>query len=193
MSARPMSIIFERLYADRVEIIDLGNVESIGSITQYTSKSYSRQSVKKSDLKEIENLIDGKQLITFKATKEQLDPYSTNPYFGNTSGYDNLKGKDLAVLGTPHFNPVVYRLIAEALGIDTNNKDLQILHQKIIWRGMKFMFSAINDEQVRDIQLMLIEAELIQAVGRGRTLRTDSNVDLFSNLPMTISDCFFKN
>lgn len=193
MSARPMSIIFERLYGDRVEIIDLGNVESIGSITQYTSKSYSRQSVKKSDLKEIENLIAGKQLITFKATKEQLDPYSTNPYFGNTSGYDNLKGKDLAVLGTPHFNPVVYRLIAEALGIDTNNKDLQILHQKIIWRGMKFMFSAINDEQVRDIQLMLIEAELIQAVGRGRTLRTDSNVDLFSNLPMTISDCFFKN
>jgi hypothetical protein len=192
MSASPMSIIYERLYGNRVEIIDLGNVESIGSITQYTSKSYSRQSVKKSDLKEIENLIAGKQLITFKATKEQLDPSSSNPYFGNTSGYDNLKGKDIAVLGTPHFNSLVYRLIAEALGIDTNTRDLDIQHQKVFWKGMKFMFAAINDEQVRDIQLMLIEAELIQAVGRGRTLRTDSNVDLFSNLPLTISNHFSK-
>lgn len=193
MSASPLNCIYENLYGDRVEIIDLGNVQNLGRITQFTSKSYSRQSIKNSEINEIKDRIAGKKLISFKSTKGQFDPESSNPYFGNTSGYDDLKGENIAVLGTPHFNSIVYRLIAEALRINTNACDLKIVHQKVFWNGMKFMFSAINDEKVREIQLMLIESELIQAAGRGRTLRTRSTVEIYSNLPLTISDDFVKD
>lgn len=39
-------------------------------------------------------------------------------YFGNCSGYDTMKGKDMAVVGTPHRNNVECLLTAKVLDID---------------------------------------------------------------------------
>jgi len=38
--------------------------------------------------------------------------------------------------------------------------------------------------------LSFIESDLIQAVGRARTLRTSAHVDLYSSFPLRISDEF---
>ena len=43
------------------------------------------------------------------------------------------------------------------------------------------------------IQLGLIESDLIQAVGRARTLRTEAIVELYSNFPLRISHQFVWN
>jgi len=53
-----------------------------------------------------------------------------NMYFGNCEGYDTLKGKDLAVVGTPHRNNVVYFLTAAAMGENITNEDMEMCLQK---------------------------------------------------------------
>ena len=61
-------------------------------------------------------------------------------------------------------------------------------YQTIQHNGMQFKFQTFNDPELRNIQLNLIEGELIQAVGRARTIRTDAKVQVYSNFPLTISD-----
>ena len=111
-------------------------------------------------------------------------------YFGNCSGYDTLKGQDIAVVGTPHRNNVEYYLTAKVLGIDFKTTDTTMIYQKIEYNGFRFMFNCFINEELRNIQLSLIESDLIQAVGRARTLRTDAKVDLYSNFPLRISNEF---
>jgi len=94
------------------------------------------------------------------------------------------------VLGTPHLNNVVYNMYAKVIGIDLNNIDLEMQYQKIEWNGFRFMFMAYNDRDMREIQLSLIESELVQAIGRARALRTDAKVEVYSNLPLQVSDKF---
>lgn len=43
---------------------------------------------------------------------------------------------------------------------------------------------AYDNEDLRDIQLWLIESELQQAIGRARLLRNNCSVFLFSNYPI---------
>ncbi len=52
------------------------------------------------------------------------------------------------------------------------------------------MFNCYDHLQLREIQIGLIESELIQAVGRARTLRTDGKVEIYSNFPLRNSDQF---
>ena len=104
-----------------------------------------------------------------------------------TTGIDLLKGQDLTVIGTPHFNPICYELIACAIGHQIG-KDNRITEQRVIRKGLRYMFPTFEDEVLREIQISLIESELIQAVGRARTLRTKATVHLYSNLPLTIAN-----
>ena len=55
------------------------------------------------------------------------------------------------------------------------------------------MFNCYDNSELRDIQLGLIESDLIQAVGRARTLRTEAIVELYSNFPLRIVDEFVWN
>jgi len=55
---------------------------------------------------------------------------------------------------------------------------------------MSDRFSCFENEELRKIQLSFIESDLIQAVGRARTLRTDAKVEVYSNFPLRISDSF---
>jgi hypothetical protein len=110
-------------------------------------------------------------------------------YFGNCSGYDNLKGKDIVVVGTPHRNNVVYHLYAAILGGE-KAINLDMVYQKVEYNGFKFKFNCYDYELLRNIQLSLIESDLIQAVGRSRTLRTNATVQLYSNFPLRISSTF---
>ena len=111
-------------------------------------------------------------------------------HFGNCEGYDSISGKDLVVVGTPHRNNIEYFLIAKVLGIDFNSIDAKAEYLKIEYKGFKFMFNCFENEELRNIQLALIESDLVQAVGRARTLRTDAKVELYSNFPLRITSNF---
>ncbi len=188
MSATAHVNIYKSLYGDRVKVIDLSLVENQGEVIQHSKKSFSRSSMAYTDMSKVEAMIGDKKVITFMKFKSKIINAHHFIHFGNCEGYDDLKGQDLVVLGTPHKNENQYLLYARAIGIDVNALDTGMAEQKIDWKGFRFQFMCYNNEQLRDIQLGLIEADLIQAVGRARTLRTDATVMVLSNLPLTIAD-----
>jgi len=189
MSATIPIYIYQKLFGDRVEVIDIRDVEQIGSITQYTRWSCSRNGLNRY-VETISKLVGDTPVITIKSFGHQFQNPVKDIYFGNCSGYDTLKGKDLAVVGTFHRNNIEYFLTAKILGIEFKTSDTTMSHQKIEYNGFRFKFNCFDNEELRKIQLSLIESDLIQAVGRARTLRTGAKVDVYSNFPLRISDEF---
>lgn len=194
LSATINHAFYEKAFPGQVEVIEIPEIENMGKVTQYTKYSNSRESLKKRDQEELLDKIGNKPVITFMSNTQTLNQEYIKEngdlgiYFGNTRGYNDLKGKDIIVIGTPHINPIVYLFHAEFIGIDTNKIDQKMDYQTIQHNGMQFKFQTFNDPELRNIQLNLIEGELIQAVGRARTIRTDAQVQVYSNFPLTISD-----
>jgi len=128
-------------------------------------------------------------VITFKRFRSSFKNPVEDMYFGNCSGYDNLKGKDIAVVGTPHRNNVLYHLIAAQI-IGANTPIHSMNYQKVEYNGFRFKFNCFDDPLLRNIQLSLIESDLLQAVGRARTLRTNATVQVYSNFPLRATTKF---
>lgn len=194
LSATINHAFYEKAFPGQVEVIKIPEIENMGKVTQYTKYSNSRQSLKKREQDELLDKIGNNPVITFMSKTQTLNQgymkenEELGIYFGNTRGYNDLKGKDMMVIGTPHINPIVYLFHAEFIGIETNKIDQKMDYQTIQHNGMQFKFQTFNDPELRNIQLTLIEGELIQAVGRARTIRTNANVQVYSNFPLTITD-----
>jgi len=191
MSATASEFIFSKLFTEELVIIDLMHTEQVGKVIQNTKHSYSKTSFNKRTKHIVEEVGD-LPVITFAKLKNLFNNPVQNMHFGNLSGYDDLKGQDIAVVGTFHLNEYVYFMYALALGIELKNRDNQTTHQMIEWNGFKFKFNTYDNLDLREIQLSLIEAELIQAVGRSRGLREDVTVYLYSNLPLKQTTKFIK-
>jgi len=178
---------YERLYGDRVEVFDLSNIEQKGKVIQHTSKSYSRQCMRYSK----ENIsISTDPVITFKEFSENYDCTDINIHFGNAEGVDTYKGKNITVIGTPHLNNMTYLLYGSVMGLNLNTMDNVMTYQMTEWKGYKFKFNCYDHPALRGSQFSLIEGELLQAVGRSRTLTTDAVVNLYSNFPLSITTEF---
>lgn len=178
--------IYRKLYGNRIEVIDIRNVRQKGEVVQYTKRSCSRSELKRyheSISEEVGNL----PVITFMNYRKYFKNAVQNMYFGNCEGYDTLKGQNIAVVGTPHRNNVVYYLTAAALGEKLNPNDMMMSLQKVEYNGFKFKFNCYTHTTLQNIQLSLIESDLIQAVGRARTLRTNAIVKIYSNFPLKVS------
>lgn len=191
LSATPQIELYKKLYGDRVKVIDISNVEQEGQVIQYLKKSYSRANLDDYDIHLLNNYIGNIDKITFKSFKKNFMQENNIMHFGNCVGYDGLNGCDIAVVGTSHQSELVYKLIGTSLGLDVNGDDCKIeIGKKIDWKGMRFNFSTYEDEELRNIQLSMIESDQVQACGRARTLRNDCTVQLFSNLPLQITTSF---
>ncbi|MBN8837682.1 MAG: hypothetical protein J0I09_10500 [Sphingobacteriia bacterium] len=189
LSATLPIYIYQKLYGDRLNVIDIRDVEQQGQIIQYTNRSCSRNSLQRY-VSDISQTVGDKPVITFKSFQHHFNNPVDDMYFGNCSGYDNLKGKDIAVVGTPHRDNIQYLLTAKVLRIDFKTIDTTMSFQKIEYNGFKFKFNTYDNEELRNIQLAFIESDLIQAVGRARTLRTDATVEVCSNFPLRMSNRF---
>ena len=64
--------------------------------------------------------------------------------------------------------------------------DDSIAYRQIQKNGYKFYFSTYDHDNstLQAIQLYLIEQELLQAIGRARTISNDCKVIVFSNYPV---------
>jgi hypothetical protein len=189
MSATIPIYVYQKLFGERVEVIDIRDVEQTGTITQYTKRSCSRHGLNRY-VKTISEEVGELPVITFNSFGKHFRNPVKEMYFGNCSGYDSLKGIDIAVVGTPHRNNIQYFLTAKVLGIDFKTTDTTMSHQKIEYNGFRFKLNCFDNEELRSIQLSFIESDLIQAVGRARTLRTSAHVDLYSSFPLRMSDEF---
>ncbi len=189
MSATIPVALYRMLFGDRVVVHEIKNVQQQGRIVQYTQKSCSRSGLKKYG-HVISKTVGDKQVITFKGMRSLFKNPVEGIWFGNCSGYDGLKGQDLVIVGTPHRNPLQYLLLAKVCGIKFNTTDTTMSYQKVEYNGYRFMMKCYDNEALRSIQLSLIESDLVQAVGRARTLRTDATVEVYSSFPLSISDEF---
>lgn len=187
MSATVPTEIYKMIYGDRVKITDVTNVQQTGKVIQLTKKSCSRSSLRSNMSGLLDKINTNLPSITFKDFIKKIPNAVENMYFGNVAGYDELKGKDINIIGTPHINNVVYMLIGKVIGLNLKIDDFQISYRMIQWGDYKFKFNCYDNDDLMSIQLSLIESELIQAVGRNRTLREDCTAYVYSNLPLSVA------
>jgi hypothetical protein len=189
LSATANEEICRYLFGDRLRFYDLSNVETIGLIKQDTTYSFSRQSLKQHQ-EYVSNIVGDKPTITFKNQKDNFDNPVKEIHFAKSVGSNELKGKDIAVVGTPHVSPIVIGLYAAVLGIKLGAEDLddkglyRFRQQQVIHNGFRFWISTYDNKDLRNIQFYFIESELRQAVGRARPNTELVTVHLFSNYPL---------
>lgn len=181
----------DKLYRDfcRNKYVDIQKVPYVkyrGELMQYTAYSMSRsciQNIGMENIKETVNSIVGNadtNWISFK----MLDR-TKQIYFGKTEGFNDYKGKNLAVIGTPHNIPFVYYLIGEYLGYQIKD-NLNV--RTVQHNGYQFQIMTFEGTDMRNLQFYFIESELEQAIGRARLLRFNCKVYLFSNFPCRQAD-----
>lgn len=192
MSATISPEIYSKLYPEiNFETLDIRDVEQVGHVKQYTNKSFSRDSLM--SYKKIENLISeigDSKVITFKDFRDFFPTAEQDLYFGNCSGSDKLKGQNITIVGTPHRSNIEYFLLGKLMGIDFDIHNSPMNFQKIVRNGFEFMFNCFDNEELRMIQLSLIESELIQAIGRGRALIEPCLITVYSNFPSHLTNEF---
>ena len=202
MSATAPIPIYKKIYKDRVIVVDITNIKPMGTIEQWTKRSFSMNGMEKYNTKVYKELfeeIQGTKVIThlkhsnkFKAHTKLDDGTPHNYYFGHCSGGDKLNGYDVSVVGTPNKPMFVYLFIAELIGLP-NSIDQNMQDRVVEWNGFRFRFFTFNDLTLQDIQLSLIESEILQAAGRSRFLRNKNTTKVFSSLPLKITTKFIEN
>lgn len=159
-----------------------GFAQNIKPIKQYNSKSYSRSTVKKGDVPEVETDI----VLTYKPLRDKFTQEQQPFYFGNLLGIDCYKGKDISIVGTP-IEPVETTMLrASLLGKSIVNQTKSM--QEVELEGFKFSFMTFENKDLQQIELRIASQSLKQSLGRGRTSRTESNTHLYSSIPMAEAD-----
>ncbi len=154
-----------------------------GRLIQYTNKSMSRRFMEdhRAEIKRVLNdlRVEKYQIITFLKYFQDLS--DSELHFGNTEGMDLLRGTDILILGSPHCDEFIYRLIGCYLGMEVNEDVLSV--RLVEFGGYEFTFMTYKNENLRELQFYFLKKELEQCIGRARLLRYDCTVRLFSNFP----------
>ena len=183
LSATANEFIYKKLLGDRLHFYDLSNVELTGMIEQDTKFSYSRQSFNQ-HLEQVVDQVGNLPTITFAKYKHNFPNAVEECHFGKTSGFDGLKGQDIAVVGLPHINHILYLLYAQVLDIKFKPSDFKMHYHKVKHNNIEFPIQTYDHEGLRQIQFFCIESEVRQAVGRARLLREPAKVLLLSGYPL---------
>ncbi len=151
-----------------------------GKLLQYTAHPLSRAFFKKNGMMDIVNQIQDEYIKDIPIISFKMLFPSSEIHFGKTEGFNTYKGLDIAVIGTPHNSPILYKLVGAMLGYSTSGS----LHKyRVERKGFSYTMMTYGDEEMRNLQLFFIESELEQAIGRARLLREDCTVYVFSNYP----------
>lgn len=93
-------------------------------------------------------------------------------HFGNTTGIDFHKGKNVAVFGTYNLHPIAYSLYTKAIYPEEPiNKVPEYSDVLVENNDYRFYIHTSKEfSKFRKIQLWKIEREMIQALGRARPI-----------------------
>jgi hypothetical protein len=178
--------IYEKLLNGReYDFHNLGIAKNIVPVIQYTGKAYSKTQIEAGELPELQNKTIA---ITYKDYKDKILVSDTIAHFGNTSGFDHLKGEKISVIGTPIPHPTIVMLYAKVLGLEYTNQEKE--YRSFLLDNYRFDMYTYVDNSLANIELKLTQMELEQAVGRGRTSRTDAQLELFAKVPINSADIF---
>jgi len=192
MSASASADFWKKLVPD-LEVIAINKAKHKGDFLQIADHSYSREFLRK-NLNKLPELFPDvlryeMKVITYKEFVENFTSagFDVIGHFGAIDGLDEFKGQHIAIIGTPRLHPIKVKTMADAFGFQYVDEDLKRLQRHIINKnGYRFPFYTYDHEDLREIQHWLIESELIQCVGRARTLRVECNVVVFSDFMLPI-------
>ncbi|MCB0540228.1 MAG: hypothetical protein KDE33_22110, partial [Bacteroidetes bacterium] len=173
LSATVNEEMYRALYGERVHFTDLSDVEYVGEIVQYTRQSFSKSRLAQPEnLKLAKDLVGNDKVITFMSYRNEFPNSVKNMYFGKTTGFNELSGEDITVLGTPNLPQHSYALIAMGLGYKLSDEMYNdFRYRRVRHNGYSFWFSSFGHPVLQRIQFHFVEEGLIQALGRGRSLR----------------------
>ena len=151
VSATPVEELYRAFTRGRyIKVYEVPIAKYKGKLKQYTAHSLSRSNMEQIGIgrlkEEIYNVTQNSKIasITFKKFSEG------NPhYYGNTEGLNNYKGKDLAVIGTPHNVPFIYKLLGKYLGFAAEEN---LCQRFVEHNGYQFKFMTYADEKMRMLQ-----------------------------------------
>lgn len=181
LSATANQKLYENYFkGHKVIFRNIHNAKYKGKVVQYTAHSLSRAFFMANGMSEVikqiqDQFIGEIPIVGFK----MLFPNS-KIHFGKTEGFNEYKGRNIAVVGTPHTSPVLYKLIGTMLGYCTAG---EMKPRKIKRNGYSFLFMTYSNKEMQNLQLFFIESELEQAIGRARLLNEECTVYVFSNYP----------
>jgi len=188
LSASANEEIYRRAFRNRgLHVWRAPQAEHAGEIIQicYPMSRHKLSGEKAEELcRAVESITGDIPVISFKALqRSELLKTMPNWYFGNLEGLDELAGQDIAIVGANHRPEVVYHMYAAALGHKPTRLESHLSYQTVVHNGYKFSFMTYDEDSfLRTIQMWLLESDLVQAVGRARTLRNDCIVHVFSDL-----------
>lgn len=181
LDATSSESLFTKVFGERVEIIDISNVELQGTIIQDTSRSCSKTGLD-SYHEKISAMVGDSTVITFKEYKRHFKNPDDTLHFGNAIGSNKLEGKDFCVVGTMTYHPIYFKFLADMLNIECSDFEMDDL--KVTYKGRRFLFRTYKNLELQKLHLEQVEGQLIQCVHRGRLIRTQSIVRLYSNFPL---------
>lgn len=191
LSAYPSpDFVLERLTnKDNIKLMDVGYVKQTGKIIQTPYISASRTKLQsKKYIKQVIDIIkkynpNTKEVITFKALKDSFDIFNKSMHLGATAGMNSISGQDLTVVGTYHINPYGINLFAAMFDKNYTVRELEFPRKrKVIFNGIEQQISTYSYGNLREYHIWYMFNEMLQAMGRARTCRTDATVLLVSSL-----------
>jgi hypothetical protein len=186
LSATADEDIYKEVFPE-MEWQELTQVEQKGTLVQIFDHSFSRAWMNRSEnqeiIKYVREFAQERPVITYNKHKGRFKN-SPDLCLESSEGFDELKGMDIVIVGTPHLKPSYYALLATALGIQFSSNDLKFDMVRCEHRNQRFDFFTFKHEGLRKVQFYKIESQLTQACGRARTLRESATVYLFSSFPL---------
>jgi hypothetical protein len=189
-SATANEKIYRMVFGQNMKFYDVGDVEHKGEIWQVPIRAFSKLSIhrNKKEMMDIANALINRynpdsKVITYSGYFNDISEPSMS--FWNSAGRDNLKGRNITVIGTPHINPYCYLLFASALGLDVRLNESKVMYQPVSRGNYNFYFNTYgSNDLLREIQFYMIESELVQTAGRARTITEPCKVLVLSNYPV---------
>jgi hypothetical protein len=192
------------IYPNCDKFFDHSNIKHIGEIN-FININYSRQKLKELVIdnnntyvnnfilsEEFKSISKNKKCITYKSYQQLLKDVNAdvvdNIYFGNANGYNELSGMDGLIVGTPNNNEHKYLCIAAGLGL--NIKNTKKIYSYVNFNGLEYKMLTYEDTNLQKIQHDVIYNEIIQSVGRFRTINNSCEVLLIGNVPINNCNIF---
>lgn len=179
----------DRLNFHNCPLVDHGKLSNGNhKLIQISDKAFSRtQGMKTQSNIDMINAyaeIHNATIITFASKKPLFPRADTKCHYGNTSGYDHLKGHNVIALGTWNLPSDVYLVTAAVLGVTIPPNEYQQQNLEVeVNQHLQTLYTYENLD-LREIQFSYMETEMAQALGRARALREECTTLLVSNYPM---------
>lgn len=162
----------------------------VSQLNHNTSKYGLKDGISDIPLNKIKELIvnpDNTLLVSFKDKEKEMKDLlglKHSLHFGNVKGYNEFKGMDVIVVGTPYPSDEIKKLYGILHGF-TSESDYDMYYRGPVTLGPNsYKIMSYKHPFLNYLQLELMTQELYQSIGRSRYLDNDVNISIIGKVPV---------